>query len=88
MDSIIETKYKHSKFLGKYFGSHINIGPITIYGYNAMHFAVNIETRWGYICFHPTLICFGRWWRWYFYISKDATPYNTRLKLGPGLLDT
>ena len=55
---------------------HLCIGPIIIYGRNAMHFAVNIETRWGWICFKPITRCFGVWWPSYFYISKDATPHN------------
>jgi hypothetical protein len=71
-------------FMERHFGGHISIGPITVYGYNAMHVAVNIRTRWGYICFHPTWKVFGEWWKWYFYISEDATPYNARFKMGPG----
>lgn len=78
---------KYSRFMEKYFGGHWNIGPMTLYGYNAMHFAVNIKTKWGYICFHPTIRCFGHWWRWYFYISPDATPSSATFKLGPGVYD-
>jgi len=69
-------------WLGRNLGGHINIGPITIYGANAMHFAVNIRTRWGYVCFRLPLRCFGIWWHAYFYISRDATPFNARFKLG------
>jgi len=61
-------------FWEKYFGGHINIGPIVIYGENAMHWAINIKTRWGYICFRLPLRCFGRWWNLYFYISPNGTP--------------
>lgn len=57
-----------------FLGGHVTIGPLTLYGENAMHWAVNIRSRWGYICFRLPLKCFGRWWRMYFYISPDATP--------------
>lgn len=63
-------------------GGHINLGPITIYGANAMHFAVNISTRWGYVCFRLPMRCFGVWWKAYFYISRDATPSSARFMVG------
>jgi hypothetical protein len=53
---------------------HINIGPMTIYGRNAMHWGVDIKTRWGFVCFRLPFRCFGRWWRLYLYVSPDATP--------------
>ncbi len=73
-------------FWGRHFGGHISIGPLVIYGFNAMHVAINLHSkRWGWICFHPTCRVFGKWWRWYFYISPDATPYETTFEIGPGL---
>lgn len=64
-------------FLGKRFSGHVSIGPITIYGANAMHFAVNIAVRGaGYVCFKPWTYCFDYWWRPYLYMSRDATPTN------------
>ncbi len=74
-------------FFERHFGGHLNIGSrVTIYGWNAMHVAVNIETkRWGYICFHPTWRVFGKWWPWYFYVSRDATPFRATFKIGPGV---
>jgi hypothetical protein len=77
-------KYK-LPFMERYFGGHVSFGPFVIYGYNAMHVALNIETRWGWVCFHPTWKVFGVWWPWYFYISKDATPSGKRFGIGPGL---
>lgn len=63
------------EFLGKRFTEHVRIGPLTIYGANAMHFAVNLYVyRAGYICFKPWTWCFGRWWGPYLYLSRDATP--------------
>jgi len=62
-------------FWDRHFGGHIAIGPVTIYGENAMHWAVNIRTkRWGYVCFRLPLRCFGRWLPLYFYCSPNATP--------------
>lgn len=70
----------------KRFEGHILIGPITIYGFNAMHVAINIYTKhWGYICFHPIMRCFGHWWPWYFYISPNATPWAASFAIGPGI---
>jgi hypothetical protein len=67
-------------------GGHISIGPLTIYGFNAMHVAVNLYTkRWGWVCFHPPMRCFGRWWKWYFYVSPDATPHAATYRIGPGV---
>ena len=63
------------RFLDRLFGGHIRVGPVVIYGRNAMHWAINIRTRrWGHICFRLPLRCFGCWWPLYFYVSPDATP--------------
>lgn len=62
-------------------------GParITIYGANAMHWAINVWTkRWGFVCFHPTTRTFGGRWPWYFYVSPNATPWAATFKIGPG----
>lgn len=71
-------------------GGHISLGPITVYGSNAMHFAINIRTkRWGFICFRPPVYDMGRWWGWYVYISRDGTPCKPACTYarGPGLRD-
>jgi hypothetical protein len=77
----------------KHFGGHITFTflywRIVIYGFNAMHVAINIRTqRWGYICFHPPIKCFGKWWPWYFYLSPNATPWAATFAVGPGLYNT
>jgi len=64
------------------FRGHVNIGPVTIYGANAMHYAVNIHFRKEWICFHPRTRTFGGKWPAYFYISRDATPQSARLHFG------
>lgn len=69
-------------FWERYFGGHVTLGPVTIYGENAMHWAVNIRTeRWGWVCFRLPLRCFGRWWSLYWYCSPDATPCRATFKV-------
>lgn len=69
--------YPALSWWGNYFGGHLCIGPVTIYGENAMHWAVNIRTRrLGYVCFRLPFRCFGRWWPLYFYCSPDGTPQS------------
>lgn len=75
----------------KHLGGHITLKPfgvrITIYGFNAMHVAINIATRrWGYICFHPPLIArLTHGYRpWYFYVSPNGTPSCSTFAIGPG----
>ena len=69
-------------FWMRFFGGLIDWGPITIYGENAMHWAVNISTPFGYLCFRLPFRCFGRWWPLYFYISKNATPKMAKFIIG------
>jgi hypothetical protein len=78
LDSLVDWCDKH-------LGGHRTIGPATIYGFNAMHVAVNISTRWGYLCFHPTMRHHEAWWPWKLYLSPDATPISRRWGFGPGL---
>lgn len=71
-----QKEYQSFTWWQSFMSGHVNIGPITIYGENAMHWAVNIRTkRWGYICFRLPLRCFGKWWPLYFYISPNGTPW-------------
>jgi hypothetical protein len=81
---IFKKKYPSLSFAENFLGGHISIGPITIYGENAMHWAVNIRTkRWGWICFRLPVRCFGSWWPMYFYCSPNATPQKSTFCL-PG----
>jgi len=68
----------------RHLGGHISLGNhrVLLYGYNAMHFALNIRTKWGWICFKPPTYCYKRWWPWYFYISPDGTPRSSTFGLG------
>jgi hypothetical protein len=64
------------------FTGHIKIGRVTIYGANAMHWAINVWFAGAYWCFHPTTRTFGATWPWYFYISPDATPQSAHFRVG------
>jgi hypothetical protein len=69
------------KFLG-HISFHVLGRRVTVYGFNAMHCAVNIKTRrWGWVCFHPN----WRHWPWYFYVSPNGTPGVATYAIGPGV---
>lgn len=72
------------RFCTRYLGGHWNIGPITIYGYNAMHWAVNIRVGRGWLCLKPISWVSGHWWPGYLYYSKNATPDAAKWGLGYG----
>lgn len=74
MARVFKYKYPALGFWQNVFGGHLTIGPVTIYGENAMHWAVVIDTRWGYLSFRLPLRCFGAWWSMYCFLSPDATP--------------
>lgn len=63
-------------------GGHLSIGRMTIYGENAMHWAVNIRLNDTYMCFRLPLRCFGKWWKLYLYFSPDGTPSNATWGIG------
>ena len=82
------------QWLEKHLGEHLSFGPVTVFGFNAMHCAIQIWTRrWGYICFHPSLRflgplapwMLGKDWPWCFYLSPNATPWAATLSIGPGI---
>lgn len=74
----ITKKYKSMSWFENFMGGHLNIGKyITIYGANAMCWAVNIYTKkYGYICFSlPSIDRWKRKWGMYFYLSPNGTPW-------------
>lgn len=80
---LLKKQYPGLSFAENFFGGHMNLGPVTIYGENAMHWGVNIETRhWGYICFRLPVRCFDKWWPLYFYVSPNATPWASTFYRG------
>ena len=66
--------YSDLSFAENFLSGHINIGPITIFGENAMHWSVTIATKHGYLCFRLPVRCFGLWYPLYCYHSQDGTP--------------
>ena len=80
---IEEANMDISLFLDRHIGGHIQIGNVTIFGHNAMHFGVEIYTwKYGYICFRLPLPCYG-WRKLYFYCSPNGTPWASTFYLGP-----
>lgn len=80
---ILRKKYLALSWMENFLGGYLRLGPITIYGENAMHWGVDIRTKkFGYVCFRLPFRCFGRWWPLYFYCSPDATPTIATFKLG------
>jgi hypothetical protein len=74
------------------FTGHKRIGPIVVYGDNAMHYAVNIKIGRGHLCFRPSTGSVDpdtgrKWWPWYVYYSPDATPTIAWWGFGPGFED-
>ena len=73
------------RWIDRVFTNHVSIGGwFCLYGANAMHWALNVKTRWGYFCAHPTTRTFGGRWPWYVYLSPDATPTAAHWGFGPG----
>ena len=73
----INKTYQTMNWWENFMGGHISIGPITIWGANAMCWAVTIHTkRWGYICFSlPSLRRKKAKLHNYFYLSPNGTPW-------------
>ena len=86
----VTKRYKSLSWFENFMGGHISFFGVTIYGANAMRWAVNIRTkRWGYICF--TLPVMARYitnsrgqrlWNWYFYLSPNGTPWASTFYRG------
>jgi len=67
----------------KYLSGHITIGPVTLFGFNAMHGQAEINTRrFGVICIKPPTYMFGRWWPAQFYMSPNHTPWASTFLVG------
>ena len=71
-------KHKGLSWQENFLGGHVTIGRVTIYGCNAMHYAVNIQSKkYGWICFRLPLTCFGMFPPIYWYCSPNGTPSNS-----------
>lgn len=77
--------YYRERWIDRVWTGHLNLGPVTVYGANAMHWALEIHIRGhGYLCAHPTTKTFGAVWPWYVYLSPNATPGSAKWGIGPG----
>ena len=65
-----------------FMSGHISIGRVTIYGENAMHWAVNIRLKRTWMCFRLPFRCFGKWMPLYLYFSTNGTPGQSSWKIG------
>jgi len=72
-----KAKYSTFSWWENFMSGHINIGKrITIYGENAMHWAINIRTKkYGVICFTLPVRTFGKYWGCHIYFSPNGTPW-------------
>lgn len=86
----VTKKYNTLSWWENFMGGHVSFLGITIFGANAMRWAVNIRTKkWGYVCFTlPVLARFhtrrdgSKWWQWYFYLSPNGTPWASTFYRG------
>lgn len=80
----IHKRYKDLGWFENFMSGSVSLfnHRIVFFGENAMHWAVNIRTKWGYVCFRLPFRCFGKWWSLYFYISPDGTPNEATFYLG------
>ena len=83
-------KWDIARWLERHLGGHISFNifsiHICLYGFNAMHVALNIYVpRLGWVCFHPGIHFYKRHWPWKFYISPNGTPWASTIAIGPGI---
>lgn len=55
----------------------MTIGPVTFFPIDcAMHGAVQIKTRRGWLVLFPPIRSYGHWWKSHGYWSPNATPWH------------
>jgi hypothetical protein len=83
MKKLIKFELKISNWLSKHLGGHLDIGPVTFFGFNAMHGAIQFHVKkYGYITISPPLRHNGGWWPAHIFISPDATPCSATFVFG------
>lgn len=65
---------KARRWTERHLGGHIDVGPLTVFGDNAMHWAWSFHTPKGYIIAKPPSFRFKQ--NPCVYFSPDATPSN------------
>jgi len=86
----IHKKYPGLSWFENHLGGHVSLGPVVLYGENAMHWGVRISTWWmvwfgvtgGWLCFRMPFRCFGGWWPLYLYFSHNGTPGDSAWMFG------
>jgi len=71
---IFKKRYPSLSFAENFLGGHVTLGPVTIFGENAMHWAVVIDMGKDYLSFRLPIRCYGAWWPMYCFRSPDGTP--------------
>lgn len=74
---------RYDRVRDRLFTGHVSFGPVTIFGHNAMHYAVQVRTKRGFLVMRPTTGEDGEW-RWYAFSSPDGTPGRAAWGIGPG----
>lgn len=82
MKFVVTPNIYPKRWQDRVFTGSFRVGRVTVYGANAMHWAINIRGKRNWWCFHPRTRTFGAVWRWYFYISPDATPSSAVYRTG------
>ncbi len=72
-----KARYPGLSYWENFFGGHLNIGKrITIFGENAMHWAIEIRTKkYGVIVFTLPIRTFGKYYGCHIYCSPNGTPW-------------
>lgn len=71
-----------TRFAERHLTGHVKLGPVTLYGANAMNFAVQawVAPLGVFVVYQPPVR--GRLWK--LYASPNATPWAAVLGAGPG----
>lgn len=79
-----KAKYDTFNWWENFMGGHLNIGKLTIFGDNAMCWAVNYRTKkWGYVCFTlPSIKRKKMKMPYYLYLSPNGTPWASTFYIG------
>jgi hypothetical protein len=83
MRIIERIRAKARELAERHLSGHVTIGPLTLFGANAMDWAVQIYVAalGVSLCAKPTTSRRG----WYFYATPNCTPWAAVLGCGPGL---
>ncbi len=79
----IHKKHPGLSWWENFMGGHFSIGNLTVFGENAMHWAIEWRSKkYGIIVFAPPIKTFGQYWGWHLYFSPNATPWACTYYIG------